>query len=88
MEALCDRLRRLVGIEVEFIDQPSELRAVNYRIDKKKGAPDMKEEKDSCKQEETGKGSLESILEEQSRNQIRSDYRRSLGNENHRRYLE
>ena len=88
MEALCSRLRRLPGIEVKFIDQPSGLRAVNCRVDKNKVAPDMKEEKESCKQEEPGKGSLESMLEEQSRNQIRSDYRRSLGNENRRRYLE
>ena len=88
MEALCSRLRRLPGIEVEFIDQPSGLRAVNCRVDKNKVALDMKEGEESCKQEETGKGSLEFMLEEQSRNQIRSDYRRSLGNENHRRYLE
>jgi len=88
MEALCSRLRRLPGIEVEFIDQPSGLRSINCRVDKNKVAPDMKEEKEPCKQEEPGKGSLESMLEEQSRNQIRSDYRRSLGNENRRRYLE
>jgi hypothetical protein len=73
---------------VEFIDQPSGLRAVNCRVNKKKVEHGMKEEKESCKQEETGKDSLESRLEEQSRNQIRSDYRRSLGNENRRRYLE
>jgi dinuclear metal center YbgI/SA1388 family protein len=33
-------------------------------------------------------GSLESMLEEQARNQVRSDYRRSLGSENRRRYME
>lgn len=88
MEALCSRLRKLPGIEVEFIDQPSGLRAVNCRVNKNKVALDMKEGKESCKQEEPGKGSLESMLEEQSRNQIRSDYRRSLGNEYRRRYLE
>ncbi len=88
MEALCSRLRRLPGIEVEFIDQPSGLRAVNCRFDKNKVALDMKEGEEACKQEGTGKGSLEFMLEEQSRNQIRSDYRRSLGNENRRRYLE
>ncbi|MDD3247537.1 MAG: Nif3-like dinuclear metal center hexameric protein [Methanosarcina sp.] len=88
MEALCSRLRRLPGIEVEFIDQPSGLRAVNCRVDKNKVVLDMKAGEETCKQEEPGKGSLEFMLEEQSRNQIRSDYRRSLGNENRRRYLE
>lgn len=48
----------------------------------------MTEEKDSCKQEKLEDDSLESILEEQSRSQIRSDYRRSLGNEYSRRYME
>lgn len=80
MEALCPRLRSLTGIEVEFIDQPSGLRAVNCRP--------KNEEKEPCNQEETGKDSLELMLEEQSRNQVRSDYRRSLGNEYGRRYLE
>ncbi|WP_268767930.1 Nif3-like dinuclear metal center hexameric protein [Methanosarcina sp. 2.H.T.1A.15] len=88
MEALCSRLRRLPGIEVEFIDQPSGIRAVNCRLDKNKVALDMNEGKEACKQEEPGKESLEFMLEEQSRNQIRSDYRRSLGNEYRRRYLE
>ncbi|MCC4771808.1 Nif3-like dinuclear metal center hexameric protein [Methanosarcina sp. DH2] len=87
MEALCPRLRSLLEIEVEFIDQPSGLRAVNCRVDKNKTAFDVKEE-GSCKQEETGKDSLELILEKQLRNQIRSDYRRSLGNENRRKYIE
>lgn len=80
MEALCPRLRSLTGIEVEFIDQPSGLRTVNCRP--------KNEEKEPCNQEETGKDSLELMLEKQSRNQIRSDYRRSLGNEYGRRYLE
>ncbi|AKB29483.1 metal-binding protein [Methanosarcina siciliae T4/M] len=80
MEALCPRLRNLTGIEVEFIDQPSGLRAVNY-------GP-KNEEKEPCNQEETEKDSFELMLEEQSRNQIRSDYRRSLGNEYGRRYIE
>ncbi|KKG10187.1 Nif3-like dinuclear metal center hexameric protein [Methanosarcina sp. 2.H.A.1B.4] len=88
MEALCSRLRRLPGIEVEFIDQPSGLLAVNCRLDRNKVALDLNEGKEACKQEEPGKESLEFMLEEQSRNQIRSDYRRSLGNENRRRYLE
>ena len=44
--------------------------------------------KDRCKREEETKDSLESLLEEESRNQVRSDYRRSLGNEYRRRYLE
>jgi hypothetical protein len=48
----------------------------------------MKEEKDRCEQEEVSSDSLESILEEQARNQVRSDYRRSLGSENRRRYME
>lgn len=87
MEALCPRLRRLLGIEVEFIDQPSGLRAVNCRTDKNKAVLGTKEE-GTHKQEEPGKDSLELMLEEQSRNQIRSDYRRSLGNEYRRRYIE
>jgi hypothetical protein len=48
----------------------------------------MTEEKDRSEREEVKKDSLELILEEQSRNQVRSDYRRSLGNENRRRYKE
>ncbi len=40
------------------------------------------------KQEELNDDSLESLLEEQSRCQVRSDYRRSLGNEYRRRYME
>lgn len=80
MKALCPRLRSLTGIEVEFIDQPSGLRAVNCRP--------KKEEKEPCNHGGNGKDSLELMLEEQSRNQVRSDYRRSLGNEYGRRYLE
>lgn len=48
----------------------------------------MPEEKDRCEQEKANGESLESILEKQARNQVRSDYRRSLGNENRRRYME
>ncbi len=48
----------------------------------------MTEEKDSCEGEEEIKDSLESLLEEKFRNQVRSDYRRSLGNEYRRRYME
>jgi hypothetical protein len=48
----------------------------------------MAEEKDHCEQEEANDDSLDSILEKQARNQVRSDYRRSLGNENRRRYME
>jgi dinuclear metal center YbgI/SA1388 family protein len=93
MEALCARLRRLPGIEVEFIDQPSGLRAVNCRVDNNKVKLEkvelnIKEEKESCNRKDSGKDSIEFMLEEQSRNQIRSDYRRSLGNEYCRRYLE
>lgn len=44
--------------------------------------------KDQNIKEEIKENSLESILEEQSRNQIRSDYRRSLGGENRRRYMD
>jgi len=40
------------------------------------------------RQEELKDDSLESMLEEQSRSQVRSDYRRSLGNEYRRRYME
>jgi dinuclear metal center YbgI/SA1388 family protein len=88
MEALCLRLRSLLGIDVRFIHQPSGLRAVNCRVDKRKVVLDMKEEKEACRQGDSEEDSLEFMLEEQSRNQIRSDYRRSLGNENHRRYIE
>jgi hypothetical protein len=46
------------------------------------------EEMDQNRQEELNDDSLESMLEEQSRCQVRSDYRRSLGNEYRRRYME
>lgn len=88
MEALCPRLRRLLGVEVEFIEQPSGLRAVDFRAEKNKAALNVKEGKEDCNPKEDEKESLELMLEEQARNQIRSDYRRSLGNENRRRYLE
>jgi hypothetical protein len=48
----------------------------------------MTKEKDCCEKEEEIKDSLESLLEEEFRNQVRSDYRRSLGNEYRRRYQE
>lgn len=44
--------------------------------------------KDRCEREEKKKDSLESLLEEKLRNQVLSDYRRSLGNEYRRKYLE
>lgn len=88
MEALCFRLRELLGIDVEFIDQPSGLRAVNFGADKNRAALNMKEGKEDGKKKENEMDSLELILEEQSRTQIRSDYRRSLGSENRRRYIE
>ena len=88
MEALCPRLRSLLGIEVEFIDQPSGLRAVNCSIDKNKIAASMKKRQEDCKHKEDEIDSLELMLEEQSRSQVRSDYRRSLGSENRRRYIE
>lgn len=88
MEALCLRLRRLLGVEVEFIEQPSGLRAIDFRAEKNKAALNVKEGKEDCNPKEDEKESLELMLEEQARNQIRSDYRRSLGNENRRRYLE
>ena len=88
MKALCPRLCELPGIEVEFIDQPSGLRAVDFGSDMDGTVPDTNEETNDCKQKENEKDSLEFMLEEQSRNQIRSDYRRSLGSENRRRYLE
>ncbi|HEY3362750.1 MAG TPA: hypothetical protein VGK06_13295 [Methanosarcina sp.] len=52
--------------------------------------PNIKEieEKDLSKKKELKEDSVESILEEQLRNQVRSDYRRSLGNEFRRRYME
>ncbi len=88
MEALCLRLRRLLGVEVEFIEQPSGLRAIDFRAEKNKAALNVKEGKEDCNPKEDEKESLELMLEEQARNQIRSDYRRSLGNENRRRYFE
>lgn len=88
MKALCPRLRSLLGIAVEFIDQPSGLRAVDFRADKNKAELNIKEGEEDCKKKEEEKDSLDLMLEEQARNQIRSDYRRSLGNENRRRYLE
>jgi hypothetical protein len=48
----------------------------------------MADKKDRYEQEELKEDSLESMLEEQCRNQVRSDYRRSLGSENRRRYME
>jgi len=48
----------------------------------------MEEEKDICERKKELKDSLESLLEAKSRNQVRSDYRRSLGNEYRRRYME
>jgi hypothetical protein len=48
----------------------------------------MTEKKDRCGIGEEIKDSLESLLEEKFRNQVRSDYRRSLGNEYRRRYME
>jgi hypothetical protein len=48
----------------------------------------MADKKDRYEQEELKEDSLESMLEEQFRNQVRSDYRRSLGSENRRRYME
>jgi dinuclear metal center YbgI/SA1388 family protein len=77
MEALCSRMSELHGIEVKFIEQPSGLKTV-----------DQTEKKDLRGDEEENSNSVESMLEEQVRNQVRSDYRRSLGNENRRRYME
>ncbi|WP_269849095.1 Nif3-like dinuclear metal center hexameric protein [Methanosarcina horonobensis] len=88
MKALCPRLRRLLGIEVEFIDQSSGLRTVDFRADKQRAPLYMEGGKEDCNQKGNESNSLELMLEEQSRNQIRSDYRRSLGSENRRRYLD
>lgn len=46
------------------------------------------EEKYQFKQKELKDDPVESMLEAQSRSQVRSDYRRSLGNEYRRRYME
>jgi hypothetical protein len=46
------------------------------------------EEKYQCRQKELKEDPVESMLEAQSRSQVRSDYRRSLGNEYRRRYME
>lgn len=54
---------------------------------KDQNRPDVGKE-DQNRQEELNDDSLESMLVEQSKNQIRSDYRRSLGNEYRRRYME
>jgi hypothetical protein len=48
----------------------------------------MTEKKDHSEEEVEKSDSLELMLEEQARSQVRSDYRRSLGNENRRRYME
>lgn len=48
----------------------------------------MAEEKDQSEQKELNKDSLESLLKENQRKQVRSDYRRSLGSEAGRRYKE
>ncbi|HIH74459.1 MAG TPA: Nif3-like dinuclear metal center hexameric protein [Methanosarcina sp.] len=88
MEALCPRLRSLLEIDVEFIDQPSGLKAVDRKSEKSKAETCTEAGKESSRKRENEKDSLESMLEEQSRNQIRSDYRRSLGNEYRRRYIE
>jgi len=87
MEILCSKLRELPDVDVEFIEQPSGLRAIDRTLHRRiKDDVDIKEEKVRC--EEMKKDTLESILEEQSRNQVRSDYRRSLGSESRRRYME
>jgi dinuclear metal center YbgI/SA1388 family protein len=89
MEALCSRLRKLSGITVEFIEQPSGIRTIDRTSNAKiKNNLDETEEKTPFEQEIVKKDSLESMLEKQSRNQIRSDYRRSLGSESRRRYME
>ncbi|MGB9928701.1 MAG: Nif3-like dinuclear metal center hexameric protein [Methanosarcina sp.] len=79
MDTLCPRLRELTGLEVEFIEQPSGLRV----IDKSQNL--LKEEARPRKGEAD---SIETLLDKQLRNQVRSDYRRSLGSENRRRYME
>jgi hypothetical protein len=48
----------------------------------------MVEEKDRYERKEINDDSLDSILYEQARKQVRSDYRRSLGNEHRRRHME
>jgi hypothetical protein len=74
---------------VEFIEQPSGLRAVDRTLNEKtKNYLDKTEEKTPFEQGEVEKDSLESMLEKQSRSQVRSDYRRSLGSESRRRYME
>ncbi len=59
-------------------------------IEKRKEEKEREEEKITShhKQETTGTDPLELMLEEQARNQVRSDYRRSLGSESRRRYME
>lgn len=67
---------------------PEEKDQSRLNIGKKdQNRPDVGKENQS-KQEELSEDSLESMLVEQSKNQIRSDYRRSLGNEYRRRYME
>jgi dinuclear metal center YbgI/SA1388 family protein len=79
MEALCPRLRELTGLEVEFIEQPSGLKVIDNR-------QNLVKEEDGCSRKEADP--VESLLDKQLRNQVRSDYRRSLGSENRRRYME
>jgi hypothetical protein len=71
-----------IGKEIEEKDNNRK------EIEEKDNSRKEIEEKDKSREEELKEDSVELLLEEQSRNQVRSDYRRSLGNEYRRRYME
>lgn len=48
----------------------------------------MTDDNNNSEHEEVQKDELEAMMVEKARNQVRSDYRRSLGNEYGRRYHE
>lgn len=62
MKALCPRLRRLLGIEVEFIDQSSGLRTVDFRADKQRLHFIWKEERKTVTRKEMRATHLSSCL--------------------------
>lgn len=75
--------------EKDYLRQETEERDQDRReIEKMDRNKQEIEETDQNRQKELKEDALELMLEEQSRSQVRSDYRRSLGNENRRRYME
>ena len=75
--------------EKDYNEQGTEeMDQIRQEIKKMDRCKQETEETGQNRQEELNDDSLESLLEEQSRSQVRSDYRRSLGSENRRRYME